>query len=175
MQTLIHALMSLRRVDHLWPRRRWPSLESPRRFSHQRRSDAGSAQFPILVTGTRVGLLIDAARNYRFPLCITLPLQKRQEQQTAAIRTIAYRTQLRLNHRYRQLKSRGVQHNKIRMAIARALVGFIWDISRTSRNSTPSSLHNVATGVQRRSWWVSVGAPYQIGDDHPRCCRVAGA
>jgi transposase len=35
-------------------------------------------------------VLIEAAWNYRFPPRITVPRQKRQEQQLAAVRAIAY-------------------------------------------------------------------------------------
>jgi hypothetical protein len=59
-----------------------------------------------------------------------MPLQKRQEQQPADIRSIAWRAQLRLNHRYRKLSARGVQHNKICVAIARELAGFVWSIGQ---------------------------------------------
>jgi transposase len=59
-----------------------------------------------------------------------MPLQKRQEQQPAAIRSIAWRAQLRLNHRYRKLKARGVHHNKICVAVARELAGFLWSIGQ---------------------------------------------
>lgn len=75
-------------------------------------------------------VLIEAAWNYRFPPRITGPLQKRQERQPSAVRAIAWRAQLRLNHRYRQLSARGLQHNKICVAIARELAGFLWSIGQ---------------------------------------------
>ena len=75
-------------------------------------------------------VLIEAAWNYRFPARVSRLLQVRQERQPAAIRQIAWRAQLRLSHRYRRLKARGLQHNKICVAIARELAGFIWDIGR---------------------------------------------
>lgn len=37
---------------------------------------------------------------------------------------------LRLAHRYRRLGARGVHHNKVCVAIARELAGFVWDIGR---------------------------------------------
>jgi transposase len=75
-------------------------------------------------------VLIEAAWNYRFPARITLPLQKRQQRQPSDIRAIAWRAQLRLNHRYRKLTARGLQHNKVCVAIARELAGFIWSIGQ---------------------------------------------
>lgn len=48
----------------------------------------------------------------------------------ATIRQIDLRAQLRLSHRHRRLKARGLQNYKICVAIARELAGFIWDIGR---------------------------------------------
>ena len=71
---------------------------------------------------------MEAAWNYRFPARISRDLQVRQEQQTPRIRAIAWRAQLRLSHRYRALKARNLQHNKICVAIARELCAFVWEI-----------------------------------------------
>jgi transposase len=75
-------------------------------------------------------LLIEAGWNYRYPARISLPLQKRQEGQPTAIRDISWKAQLRLSHRYRRLTARGLQPNKICVAIARELAGFIWSIGQ---------------------------------------------
>jgi len=75
-------------------------------------------------------VLLEAAWNYRFPARVSRALQIRQERQPARIRQIAWRAQLRLSHRYRRLTARGLQHNKVCVAIARELAGFIWDIGR---------------------------------------------
>lgn len=75
-------------------------------------------------------VLVEAAWNYRFPARLSRILQTRQEGQPKAIRDIAWRAQLRLTHRYRRLSSRKLQQNKICIAIARELAGFVWDIAR---------------------------------------------
>ena len=75
-------------------------------------------------------VLVEAAWNYRYPARVSRALQLRQEQQPPEIRAIAWRAQLRLNHRYRRLKARGLQHNKICVALARELAAFVWDIGR---------------------------------------------
>jgi transposase len=75
-------------------------------------------------------VLIEAAWNYRYPARLSRALQLRQERQPAPIRAIAWRAQLRLNHRYRRLKARGLQHNKICVALARELAAFVWDIGQ---------------------------------------------
>jgi hypothetical protein len=42
---------------------------------------------------------------------------------------IAWKAQLRLCQRYRQMRARGKNHNVIATAIAREMVGFIWAIA----------------------------------------------
>jgi hypothetical protein len=44
------------------------------------------------------------------------------------LRDIAWKAQLRLTGRYARLSARGLHRNKIRVAIARELAGFIWAI-----------------------------------------------
>jgi hypothetical protein len=75
-------------------------------------------------------VLIEAAWNYRFPARISAHLQRRQEGQPKAAREIAWRAQLRLTKRYRHLAARKLALNKICVAIARELSGFVWDIAR---------------------------------------------
>ena len=75
-------------------------------------------------------MLVEAAWSYRFPARISRGLQVRQEGQSTAIRDIAWRAQVRLGHRYRRLTARGLQHNKLCVAIARELAGFIWSIAQ---------------------------------------------
>jgi transposase len=74
--------------------------------------------------------LVEAAWNYRFPARMSLPIARRQEGQPKIVRDIAWRAQLRLAHRYRRLLSRKVHINKVCVAIARELTGFLWDIAR---------------------------------------------
>ena len=75
-------------------------------------------------------VLVEAAWNYRFPARLSQILQRRQEGQSKAVREIAWRAQLRLARRYRHLLARKLAHNKICVAIARELAGFVWDIAR---------------------------------------------
>jgi transposase len=75
-------------------------------------------------------VLVEAAWNYRFPARLSRVLQSRQEGQPKAVREIAWRAQLRLSHRYRRLSSRKLHQNKICVAIARELAGFVWDVAR---------------------------------------------
>ncbi len=68
--------------------------------------------------------------EHTIPPRLNYALQKRQEQLPTTIRAVAWRAQLCLFHRYKDLRARGLQHNKICVAIARELVGFMWRIEQ---------------------------------------------
>lgn len=145
MRHLVEALMTLRGVDQLVATTLVAELGDFKRFGHPRElmgylglvpSEHTSGERRRLGAITKTGnsharrVLIEAAWNYRFPARITARLQTRQQHQPADIRAIAWRAQLRLSHRYRRLKARGLQHNKICVAIARELAGFLWNIGQ---------------------------------------------
>lgn len=73
-------------------------------------------------------LLVEAAWNYRFKARIGKEINARQEGLSEAVRAIAWKGQLRLTARYAALQQRGVQANKVCVAIARELAGFVWAI-----------------------------------------------
>ena len=75
-------------------------------------------------------VLVEAAWNYRFQARLSRLMHVRQEGQPKVIRDIAWRAQLRLCHRFRRLRSRQLHQNKICVAIARELAGFIWAIAQ---------------------------------------------
>ncbi len=137
--------MSMRGVDQLIATTVVAELGDFKRFAHPRQlmgylglvpSEHTSGEHRRLGAITKTGnndvrrVLIEAAWNYRFPPRLNYALQKRQEQLPSTIRAIAWRAQLRLHHRYQKLRARGLQHNKICVAIARELVGFIWSIGQ---------------------------------------------
>lgn len=145
MRPLVRALMTLRGVDLVAATTVVAELGDLRRFAHPRElmgylglvpseHTTGAKRRLGAITKTGNGhvrrVLVEAAWNYRFPARLSRALQVRQEEQPAIIREIAWRAQLRLSHRYRQLKARGLQHNKITVAIARELAAFIWEIGR---------------------------------------------
>jgi transposase len=142
---LVEAVMTLRGLDRVAATTIAAELGDLRRFTHPRElmgylglvpseHSSGGRRRQGGITKTGNGhvrrVLIEAAWNYRFPARISRPLQVRQEQQPAQIRAIAWRAQLRLTHRYRALKARRLQHNKICVAIARELCAFVWEIGR---------------------------------------------
>ena len=52
----------------------------------------------------------------------------RQQGLSEPIRTMAWAAQLRLTQRFAALSARGVHANKVCIAVARELAGFIWAI-----------------------------------------------
>jgi transposase len=145
MRPLVSAIMTLRGLDLIGASTIVAELGDLKRFAHPRELmgyvglvpseySTGSKRRQGAITKTGNGhvrrVLIEAAWNYRYPARLSHVLQLRQQGQPAAIREIAWRAQLRLAHRYKRLSARGVQQNKLCVAVARELVGFVWDIGR---------------------------------------------
>lgn len=74
-------------------------------------------------------VLIEGAWAYRFQARVSIALRKRQEDLPDYINQISWKAQLRLCKRYRKFMMRGKTKQKTLVAIARELVGFIWDIA----------------------------------------------
>lgn len=144
-RAVLEALMSLRGLDLVAATTVVAELGDFRRFAHPRElmgylglvpseHTSGSKRHLGGITKTGNGhvrrVLVEAAWNYRFPPRLTRPLLLRQERQSPEVRNIAWRAQLRLHHRYRSLKARNLQHNKICIAIARELSAFVWEIGQ---------------------------------------------
>jgi len=75
-------------------------------------------------------LLTEAAWNYRFKPRIGEQAQRRQQDLPMPVRAIAWKAQLRLSKRYSQLCERGLHKNKVCIAVARELAGFVWAVAR---------------------------------------------
>jgi transposase len=145
MKPMVQAFTSLRGVDFVAAVTLVAEIGDFARFAHPRELmgflglvpseySSGDTRRQGAITKTGNGhvrrMLVEAAWNYRFPARISRILQIRQEGQLKPVRDIAWRAQLRLAHRYRRLSSRKLHHNKICVAIARELCGFLWDIAR---------------------------------------------
>ena len=74
-------------------------------------------------------ILTEAAWNYRFTARIGPKAQQRQEDLSEQVRAIAWKAQLRLCKRFAMLDGRGVQRNKVCVAVARELAGFVWAVA----------------------------------------------
>jgi transposase len=75
-------------------------------------------------------MLVEAAWCYRLSARMSRPVTERQQGQPRVVRDIAWRAQLRLCARYRRLAARGLHANKICVAVARELAGFLWEAGR---------------------------------------------
>jgi len=85
-------------------------------------------------------LLTEAAWSYRFPARLSRNLRDRSDSVPEAVRSHAWKAQVRLCGRFARLSSRGVQVNKICVALARELAGFVWAIAHHALPAT-SSIH----------------------------------
>lgn len=74
--------------------------------------------------------LVEGAWAYRYPAKVSRHLQLRQEKLPAEIQAIAWKAQVRLCRRYRQLTARGKHVNQVVVAIAREMAAFAWAIAR---------------------------------------------
>jgi len=146
MNPLVQALMSLRGFDFVAAVTFVAEIGDPRRFAHPRAlmaylglvpSEASTGQTRHQGSITKTGnkharrILIEAAWNYRHAARISRVLEVRQQGQPKIVRDISWRAQLRLTKRFRHLAmGRRLPRNKVNVAIARELAGFVWDIAR---------------------------------------------
>lgn len=145
MQPVVEALMTLRGIDLIAAVTLIAELGDLGRFAQPRElmgflglvpGEHSSGNTRRLGAITKTGntharrILVEAAWNYRFPARISRDIQVRQASQPQAIRDIAWKAQTRLGARYRRLTKRPLHHNKVTVAIARELAGFVWDIAR---------------------------------------------
>jgi transposase len=144
MKGVVAALSTMRGIDFIAAATLVAEIGDFRRFAHPRDlmgflglvpSEFSTGESRRRGSITKTGnsharrILIEAAWNYRFPARLSRPIQVRQEGQPKPVRDIAWRAQLRLGLRYRRLSSRKLHHNKICVAIARELAGFIWAVA----------------------------------------------
>jgi len=145
MRPVVEALMTLRGINLIAAMTLVAELGDLRRFAHPRElmsflglvpseHTSGERRRQGAITRTGNGharrMLVEAAWNYRFTARISRTLQIRQEGQPREIQDLAWQAQRRLCGRYRALKARRLQQNKVCIAVARELAGFIWAIAR---------------------------------------------
>jgi len=91
-------------------------------------------------------LLIEAAQHYRLSPKVSRELSLRQQGLSDDLKACAWKAQTRLHKRMMQLLARGKQRNKVTVAIARELTGFVWQIFRLMEpRMTPSAVAAAAT------------------------------
>ena len=75
-------------------------------------------------------MLVEIAHHYRLPARVTPVIARRQAQLPKAVTDIAWCARTRLCGRFRRLSARRLQPNKVVIAVARELCGFVWAIAR---------------------------------------------
>lgn len=145
---VVKSLMSLRGVDFLTAMTIVAEIGDLKRFDHPRKlmsflglvpcefsSGASKQRGSITRTGnSRVRrLLIESAWNYRHPAKISREIEQRLHGLPQTVTEIAWKAQVRLCHRYRKLRYRGLHQNKTCTAIARELIGFVWSIGQVTQ------------------------------------------
>jgi len=143
-ESVVKALQAMRGIDQISATGLVAEIGDIGRFTHPRQlmaylglvpSEHSSGERIARGSITKAGnaharrLLTEAAWNYRFKPRIGYRAQQRAEELPQAIRDIAWKAQLRLSARFARLKARGVQINKVCVAVARELSGFVWAIA----------------------------------------------
>lgn len=125
--TLVAELGDLTRFDHPRPLMSYLGLTPSEYSSGERRRQGG-----ITKAGNTHArrALVEGAWAYRYPAKVSRHLQLRLEGMSKAIQDIAWKAQVRLCKRYRQLIARGKNPNTVVVAIARELAAFMWAIAQ---------------------------------------------
>ena len=74
--------------------------------------------------------LVDAAWAYHYDARVSAGIARRQTGLAQSVIDLAWKAQLRLCARYRKLSARGLPRNKIIVALARELSGFVWALGQ---------------------------------------------
>jgi len=156
MQPVVQALMGLRGFAQVGAMVLVSELGGAWRFAHPRQlmaclglvprentSDQKRRQGGITKTGNSHArwLLIEAAHHYRLSPKVSKELSVRQQGLSQDIKACAWKAQTRLHQRMMALHARGKQRNKVTVAVARELVGFVWQIFQLM---APRMTHEVA-------------------------------
>ena len=143
-ESVVQALLALRGIDQVSAIGLVAEIGDIGRFAHPRQlmaylglvpSEHSSGERVARGSITKTGnaharrLLTEAAWNYRFQPRIGYRAQRRAEELPQALRDIAWKAQLRLTGRFARLRARGVQINKVCVAVARELAGFVWALA----------------------------------------------
>jgi transposase len=145
-EPVVRALQALRGIDQVSAIGLVAEIGDIGRFAHPRQLMAYLGLVPSeYSSGDRVArgsitktgnaharrLLTEAAWNYRFQPRIGYRAQRRAEDLPQAVRDLGWKAQLRLTGRFARLRARGVHINKVCVAVARELAGFVWAIAWT--------------------------------------------
>jgi transposase len=145
MQPVVAALMGMRGFGRIGAMVLVSELGSAWRFDHPRQLMAYLGLVPTEHSSddvkrrgkiTKAGnsharwLIVEAAHHYRLPPKVSKELCARQQGLSEPIRACSWKAQTRLHKRMKQLRARGKEPNKVIVAAARELCGFVWQIFR---------------------------------------------
>jgi transposase len=145
-EAVVRSLQALRGIDQISAIGLVAEIGDIGRFAHPRQlmaylglvpGEQSSGERVVRGSITKTGnaharrLLTEAAWNYRFQPRIGSRAQRRAEDLPQAVRDVAWKAQLRLSGRFSRLRARGVHLNKVCIAVARELAGFVWAIAST--------------------------------------------
>jgi transposase len=143
MKPVVEAVMGLRGFARVGAMVLVSELGGAWRFTHPRQLMAYLGLVPTENTScdkrrqgqiTKAGngharwLLIEAAQHYRLSPKVSKELSVRQQGLSAELKACSWKAQTRLHQRMTQLLARGKQRNKVTVAVARELCGFLWHI-----------------------------------------------
>jgi len=75
-------------------------------------------------------LLVECSQHYALAPKVSKELSRRQQDQPSEVRALSWKAQNRLHLRFNKLLARRLNRNKVKVAIARELCGFIWALLR---------------------------------------------
>jgi transposase len=84
-------------------------------------------------------LLTECAEHYALAPKVSKELSRRHEGQPKTVCALSWKAQNRLHLRFTRLLARRVQRNKVKVAVARELCGFVWALLRTQDCYRPST------------------------------------
>jgi len=145
MKPVVQAVMGLRGFARVGAMVLVSELGGAWRFDHPRQLMAYLGLVPTENTScdkrrqgriTKTGngharwILIEAAQHYRLSPKVSKELSARQQGLSAEVKACSWKAQTRLHQRMMQLLARGKERNKVTVAVARELCGFLWHIFR---------------------------------------------
>lgn len=148
---VVEALVALRGVDKVAATVLLAELGDISRFDSPRQlmgflglvpsehsSGSRRQQGPITKSGNGHArrILVESAWSYRLPARQTMHLKRKAAPAPEQAKAIAWKAQKRLCGRYRSLTQAGKNTKLVCVAIARELVGFIWDIACRLQSQT---------------------------------------
>ena len=81
-------------------------------------------------------MLVEIATCFRYAPKVSKELSARQEGLPGPIKELSWRAQKRLSKRYSRLTMRRLHHNKVKVAIARELCSFIWELAQIMKEDS---------------------------------------